>query len=125
MHGALDGENEKVGKRGSVACGLQAPRCAHAEQFPHDQSQIARGNLEQVSFGDFDDAVQPTSSGAAGLTHMRETAFDSFAALTLQLLAPLAAHTPMVAGDCRTLLFCVLLPVPRCATFLFRNVSSH
>ena len=91
MDGAVDGENEKVGNRGSVAFGLQAARRAHAEQFSHDPSQVVRGGGDQVAFTHVHDFFQPAASHAARITDVGERPLHALAtpALKLSVLAAL------------------------------------
>ena len=45
--------HEKIRKRGSAASLLQASRRAHAEQFAHDQPEVPRRDLQQITFRHF------------------------------------------------------------------------
>ena len=79
-------------KRVKLAFGLQAPRRSHAEQFAEDQPHIPRRGLQQVAFGDFEQAGQPTSPRSARLAHVGETSLDAFTAKSLQALAAIVAE---------------------------------
>src|ERR1700678_1501032 len=97
----FDGKIESP-KKGATA--LQSPRRPHFEQFAHDQPQVARRCLKQVTLAYFEEAAKPRSACSTRFTNVGECPFGQFAAQTLQFLAALPTHTPAIANHRRLLL---------------------
>src|SRR2546426_5306212 len=89
----LDGKIERQQK---IASRLQAARRAHAEEHAHDQAQVSRRYLDEVTFRHPLHSTQPTPSSTTCLAHVRETSFQQLATQPLQPLAPRALNTPAV-----------------------------
>src|ERR1700723_1931540 len=81
-------------KKGAAA--LQAPRRPHFEQLAHDQPQVARRRLKQVTLAYFEKAAKPRSACSTRFTDVGECPFGQFAAQTLQFLAAVPTHTPTI-----------------------------
>ena len=116
---------DKVHKRQSISLGLQAAWRAHSEQLAHDQTQVSRRNLQQISLGHLGQSSQPTPPRSARLAHMGEAPFGQLASPALQPFATRAAYPAAIAPHCRLLLRGPLAPLPMGIPSGFGNIRSH